>query len=136
MDHDEELLKLLGTGTDTATRIDRVKRFRRREYLGVAARDLLGETDMAGAIRQLSTLADVVVHTVLQLLTEDLRVVTGRDAIPGNFAVIGMGKLGGMELNYSSDIDLVYVYEPADPDEPADPPVLPHTGATAHEGAQ
>jgi len=31
-----------------------------------------------------------------------------------------MGKLGGMELNYSSDIDLVYVYEPADPDAPAD----------------
>ena len=122
VDHDAELDTLLGTGTDTATatRIDRVKRFRRREYLGVAARDLLGETDMAGATRQLSTLADVVVHAVLGLLTEDLRVATGRDAVPGRFTVIGMGKLGGMELNYSSDIDLVYVYEPADPDAPAD----------------
>ena len=120
VDHDAELDTLLGTGTGTATRIDRVKRFRRREYLGVAARDLLGETDMADATRQLSTLADVVVHAVLGLLTEDLRVATGRDAVPGRFAVIGMGKLGGMELNYSSDIDLVYVYEPADPDAPAD----------------
>ncbi len=120
VDHDAELDKLLGTGTDTATRIDRLKRFRRREYLGIAARDLLGETDMAGATRQLSTLADVVVHTVLRLLTEDLRGTTGRDAIPGRFAVIGMGKLGGMELNYSSDIDLIYVYEPTDPDAPAD----------------
>ena len=120
VDHDAELLKLLGTGTDTATRIDRVKRFRRREYLGVAARDLLGETDMVGATRQLSTLADVVVHAVLGLLTADLCVATGRDAIPGRFTVIGMGKLGGMELNYSSDIDLVYVYEPADPDAPTD----------------
>ena len=120
VDHDAELDKLLGTGTDTATRIDRVKRFRRREYLGVAVRDLLGETDMAGATRQLSTLADVGVHAMLGLLTEDLRVAMGRDAIPGHFAVIGMGKLGGMELNYSSDIDLVYVYEPADPDASAD----------------
>ena len=42
VDHDAELDTLLGTGTDTATRIDRVKRFKRREYLGVAARDLLG----------------------------------------------------------------------------------------------
>ena len=106
VDHDAELDKLLATRTDTASTIDGVKRFRRREFLGVAARDLLGETDMAGATRQLSTLADVVVHTVLRLLTEDLRVATGRDAVPGSFAVIGMGKLGGMELNYSSDIEL------------------------------
>ena len=120
VDHDVELDKLLATRTDTASRIDGVKRFRQREYLGVAARDLLGETDMAGATRQLSTLADVVVHTVLRVLTEDLRVATGRDGVPGGFAVIGMGKLGGMELNYSSDIDLVYVYEPADHDAPAD----------------
>ena len=54
------------------------------------------------------------------MLAEDLRVATRRDAIPGGFAVIGMGKLGGMELNYSSDIDLVYVYTPADPDASAD----------------
>ena len=106
MDHDAELDKLFATHTNTASTIDGVKRFRRREFLGVAARDPLGETDMAGATRQLSTLADVVVHTVLRLLTEDLRVATGRDAVPGSFAVIGMGKLGGMELNYSSDIDL------------------------------
>ena len=120
VDHNAEIDKLLATGTDTATRIDGVKRFRRREYLGVAARDLLGEADMAAATRELSTLADVVVQAVLRVLAEDLRVATRRDAIPGGFAVIGMGKLGGMELNYSSDIDLVYVYTPADPDAPAD----------------
>ena len=120
VDHDAELDTLLNTDTDTATKIDRVKRFTRREYLGVAARDLLGVSDMTEATRQLSTLADVVVHTVLQLLTEDLRVATRRVAIPGRFAVIGLGKLGGRELNYSSDIDLIYVYEPADPDASAD----------------
>ena len=120
VNHDAEIDKLLGTRTDTASRINAIKRFRRREYLGIAARDLLGETDMAGATRLLSTLADVVIHAVLRLLTEDLRVATGRDAIPGRFTVIGMGKLGGMELNYSSDIDLVYVYEPADPEAAAD----------------
>ena len=120
VDYEAELDTLLGADTDTAGRIDGVKRFRRREYLGVAARDLLGETDMTGATRQLSTLADVVIHAVLRLLSEDLRVATGLDAVPGRFAVIGMGKLGGRELNYSSDIDLVYVYEPADPDAAAD----------------
>lgn len=118
--HDAELDKLLSTRTDTTTRLNAIKRFKRREYLGVAARDLLGETDMAGATRQLSTLADGVIHAVLGLLTEDLRVATGRDAVPGRFTVIGIGKLGGMELNYSSDIDLIYVYEPANPEAPAD----------------
>ena len=120
VDYDAELDTLLATCTDTTSKIDGIKRFRRREYLGVAARDLLGETDMTGATRQLSTLADVVVHAVLRLLREDLRVATRRGVVPGRFAVIGMGKLGGRELNYSSDIDLVYVYEPADPDAPAD----------------
>ena len=120
IDHNAELDKLLASRTDTTTRLDAAKRFRRREYLGIAARDLLGETDMVAATRQLSMLADVVVQAVLRLLTEDLRVATGRDVAPGSFAVIGMGKLGGLELNYSSDIDLVYVYAPADPDAPAD----------------
>ena len=112
VDHNAELAKLIDTERDTTARIDRIKRFRRREYLGIAARDLLDETDMAGATRQLSTLADVVVHAVLGVLSEDLRVATSRQTVPGRFAVIGMGKLGGMELNYSSDIDLVYVYDP------------------------
>jgi glutamate-ammonia-ligase adenylyltransferase len=120
IDYHTELDTLLATGADTGTRLDGVKRFRRREYLGVAARDLLGVTDLTDATRQLSTLADVVVHAVLRLLSDDLRATTGRDAVPGRFAVIGMGKLGGMELNYSSDIDLMYVYDPADPKAPAD----------------
>jgi glutamate-ammonia-ligase adenylyltransferase len=120
IDYHAELDSLAETGTDMAARLDGIKRFRRREYLGVAARDLLGVTDMADATRQLSTLADVVIHAVLRLLGEDLRVTSGRSAVPGRFAVIGMGKLGGMELNYSSDIDLVYVYDPTDPEAPAD----------------
>ena len=120
VDHDAALDTLLATDIDTAAKIDRLKRFRRREYLGIAERDLLGVSDMANATRQLSTLADVVVHRMLGLLTEELRLTTGRDAVPGRFTVIGLGKLGGLELNYSSDIDLIYVYAPADPDASAD----------------
>ena len=111
IDYQAELDTLVATGASMASRLDAVKRFRRREYLGVAVKDLLGETDMAAATRQLSTLADVVTDAVLRLLSDELCAATGRDAVPGSFAVIGMGKLGGMELNYSSDIDLIYVYE-------------------------
>ncbi len=120
IDYNTELDKLLAACSTTAMKLDALKRFRRREFLGVAARDLLEETDVAGATRLLSTLADVVVDTVVRLLAEELRATTDRTAVPGRFAVIGMGKLGGMELNYSSDIDLVYVYEPADPQAMAD----------------
>lgn len=120
VDYDAELGKMLAAGTDTTVRLDAIKRFRRREYLGIAARDLLGETDLASATHQLATLADVTIDAGLRLLGEELCAATGRDGMPGRFAVIGMGKLGGMELNYSSDIDLIYIYDPADPDSPAD----------------
>lgn len=112
-----DLEKLLSRDLDVAARIGAVKRFRRREYLGVAARDLLGITDVAAATEQLSVLADVVIHAVLELLEGALAAERGLSAAPGRFTVIAMGKLGGKELNYSSDIDLVYVYEPDAPEQ-------------------
>ena len=117
--YNAELDQLRAAATDTAAQLDAVKRFRRREYLGIAARDLVDGTDLVDATRQLSTLADVVIHTVLRVVEDDLCAGTGRDGAPGGFAVIGMGKLGGQELNFSSDIDLVYVYDPTDPNDPA-----------------
>ncbi len=77
-----------------------LRRFKRREFARIAARDLLGLADLPTVGRELSGLADAVIAGGLQLA----------DAGDG-FAVIGMGKLGGNELNYSSDIDVIFVHE-------------------------
>lgn len=113
------LQQVLSSNLRTDARIEAIKRFRRREYLGIAARDLLGVSDIPTATAQLSLLADVVIDGVLKLLSTDLASTESLLAMPGRFAVIAMGKLGGLELNYSSDIDLIYVYEPDDPSVPA-----------------
>jgi glutamate-ammonia-ligase adenylyltransferase len=78
--------------------------WKRRELLRVAARDLTGVDDLEATTSALSQLATDVLRSVLQTITDGL----GRD---DRLAVIGMGKLGGDELNYASDVDLVFVGE-------------------------
>ncbi len=91
--------------------LDALKRFKRREMLRIASRDILGREPLEAATRQISDLADVVTEHVLRISERRLRTDAGLTCLPGRFVVIGMGKLGGRELNYSSDIDLLYVYE-------------------------
>ncbi len=78
--------------------------WKRREFLRITARDLLGLDDLETATAALSLLAR-------DFLTEAIE-ITG---VP-DLAVVGMGKLGGNELNYSSDIDLMFVGD-GDPQE-------------------
>lgn len=75
-----------------------LRRERRRRLLQIAWRDLAGDAPFEMVGRALADLADACLHVAL----EDL----GAAAVVG---VIGMGKLGGRELNYSSDVDLMFV---------------------------
>ena len=115
VDYQTELSDLLDHDTNAARRLDALKRFQRREMLRIAGRDLMEKDTLRSTTEQLSDLADTVTQGALQVVTD----MDGVDGIgvPGAFTVVGMGKLGGRELNYSSDIDLIYVYEP---DENAD----------------
>lgn len=93
---------------------DALKRYQRRHLLRIAAGDLLGRESLSVVTAQLSMLADLLVGRVLDAVITERLAREGRATLPGAVAVIGMGKLGGQELNYSSDIDLIYVYEPDD----------------------
>ncbi len=77
-----------------------LRRWKRRELLRVAVRDLLGIADMPAVGRELAELARVCVESALEIVDSD-----------AVLAVIGMGKLGGRELNYASDIDVLFVHE-------------------------
>ncbi len=91
-----------------------LRAFKRRRVLLIAARDLLAESTLVETMNELSRLAEdaleVAVHAVRSRLVAAHGDVLGDDGTPLGFCVLGMGKLGGGELNFSSDIDLVYVY--------------------------
>ena len=91
-------------------KLDSLKRFQRRELLRIGARQILKEADVATTSTELSALADSIIEAVLGLAYAH---VTDSTQIPAQreLAVIGLGKLGGGELNFSSDIDLMFVYE-------------------------
>ncbi len=90
--------------------LDALRRFQRWELLRIGACDAFGLMDLRSVTRQLSLLADAVVQNALNQVAAQSGIDTA------GFAVIAMGKLGGQELNYSSDIDLVFV-TPGDPQQ-------------------
>ncbi len=94
--------------TTREARFRTIRRFKYRHLLRIGARDLLGDADLTVTTEELSRLADVCLEAAWRLACERL----DREHGPASsgLAVIGMGKLGGDELNYSSDIDLIFVY--------------------------
>lgn len=91
-------------------KLDSLRRMYRREILRIGARDILGEADLQTLTEELSHLADVLVDASCSIAHQQLAgQFPSAPATP--YAVIGLGKLGGAELNYSSDIDIIFVYE-------------------------
>lgn len=115
---DEALRKQLGRLTSKDVKLDVLRRFRRRQMLRIGVRDLLRLADVPETTGALSDLASLLIHAAYEIVDEDLRLQYGRPMhknrkgkwVETGFAVMGMGKLGGHELNYSSDVDLIYVY--------------------------
>jgi glutamate-ammonia-ligase adenylyltransferase len=98
-------------GDDEAALKTRLRRLRERVWLRTAARDLEGLADLAEVCSTFSELAELSIRACLAWLRDD------------ELIVVAMGKLGGRELNVSSDIDLVFVHPDA-----ADPQKLERTG--------
>jgi glutamate-ammonia-ligase adenylyltransferase len=83
--------------------------FKKKILLLITLRDILGKADIVQSMLELSLLADVMVEEALrivQVLTQEIYGEPEGDS----FSVIAVGKLGSLELNFSSDIDLLYVY--------------------------
>jgi [glutamine synthetase] adenylyltransferase / [glutamine synthetase]-adenylyl-L-tyrosine phosphorylase len=112
---------------DEAELKTRLRVQRRREMLRIAWRDLAGHADLAEVTAALSELADACTDAALARLhalacAKYGQPVGERSGAPQQLVVLGMGKLGGYELNFSSDIDLIFAY-PED-NEPAAPAAL------------
>ncbi len=96
-----------------------LRNFKQREMVRIAARDLSRFASTMETTQELSDVADICIESVYQLLWHQFTLRYGhpwhRDSQgnwqPTGFCVLGLGKLGGQELNYSSDIDLMLVYQ-------------------------
>jgi glutamate-ammonia-ligase adenylyltransferase len=95
-------------------RLNALRRFKYRQLLRIGCRDILGDADLTVTTEELSHLADVCLAAAWDWTRERLERLhgapVGADGAPTGLAIIGMGKLGGEELNYSSDIDPIFVY--------------------------
>lgn len=86
--------------TEGLSPAEALRRWKRREFLRIALRDLLGHSDLAGVGRELADLADACLAAALAV------------AAPAQpLAIVAMGKLGGQELNYASDVDVLFVHD-------------------------
>ena len=93
--------------------------FRRQQILRILIRDILGFGTLSDATEELSNLADAILESTCRHIQDPLR---ERHGVPQyddpesgirlecGFTVLALGKLGGRELNYSSDIDLMFLY--------------------------
>src|SRR6266567_1289936 len=100
---------------DTERQIDALRHFQHAQAFRLLAQDLNGLLSVERLADHLSALADIVLAATLEYCWAQMH---DRKAVaPPRFAIIGYGKLGGKELGYASDLDLVFVYD--DPDESA-----------------
>jgi glutamate-ammonia-ligase adenylyltransferase len=92
-------------------RLDAVRRFKRAEEFRIGLREIAGEADILATMRDLSTLADVYLEAMLRIVWAEWAKPFGLSESPagGGFLIIGLGKLGGMELDFASDLDLLFV---------------------------
>lgn len=107
---DNQLLKV----SDEASLMRMLRLYRRREMIRIAWRDLAGWASLEETLKSLSDLADAMIAAALtwlyQQLTAQLGTPSDEHGLPQPLIVLALGKLGGQELNFSSDIDLIFAY--------------------------
>lgn len=92
-----------------------LRRLRQRVMLSLIARDATGRADLAEVVTTMTALAELSIQAGIDVHARELAAIHGTphsgDDVPQDLLVVGMGKLGGGELNVSSDVDLVFVYD-------------------------
>lgn len=117
----EELLESLARFSLTNSRLDThvlLSRFRRRELLRIYLRDIRKTNTLVEITEELSNLADAILQYALNISQQHLDNFYGKPqrtdergrAATASFCIVALGKLGSLELNYASDIDLLFLY--------------------------
>ncbi len=119
--HEQEYFNRIEKALEPAQGDDEIgsilRRFRRREMVRIAWRDLCRQADLSETLKDLSLFADACIQTTIcrlyAFLENDFGAPFSADGTKAQLITLGMGKLGAHELNFSSDIDLILVYPDA-----------------------
>ncbi len=90
-----------------------LRRWRRHHMVAIVWREVTGQIEVVQTLEELSALADRAIQHAVNVARAELRPMFGEPMSEGalvEFIVLGMGKLGGGELNFSSDVDLIFLY--------------------------
>ncbi|HEX4620661.1 MAG TPA: bifunctional [glutamate--ammonia ligase]-adenylyl-L-tyrosine phosphorylase/[glutamate--ammonia-ligase] adenylyltransferase, partial [Myxococcaceae bacterium] len=115
-----ELSSRVARQEEPEERLGALRRYKNEEILRIALADISGESQVPEVAAQLSAIADGVLDEALHLAQAEQRARYGDPRGSGGeapLAVVGMGKLGGREMGYHSDLDLLFVYGGSGTDE-------------------
>ncbi|MFP6692799.1 MAG: hypothetical protein VB875_07270, partial [Pirellulales bacterium] len=111
----EEIWSALEPLEDDREAMAALRRYKQRETLRIAYGDIIRQQRLETVTRQISFLADAITDAALRFCRRAAEAKRGTPLGPGDkparLVALGMGKLGGVELNYSSDIDLIFLYD-------------------------
>jgi glutamate-ammonia-ligase adenylyltransferase len=116
-----ELFDRMRVGTGASGRRTRLLRFNEEQFVRIATRDLLDMDDISTTAGALSTVADVILDSAIRQIEPE---------VP--FCVIGLGRFGGGELSYQSDLDVIFVH--ANSDGPGSQDTGRHEPESDHQG--
>lgn len=106
--------EFIGNCADSSELHTRLRKIRQREMVRLAWRDLSGFADLDEIMQSVSVIGENCIELALshhhKWLTQHYGQPRNENGSPSNMVVLGLGKLGGKELNYSSDVDLIFAY--------------------------
>jgi glutamate-ammonia-ligase adenylyltransferase len=92
-------------------RVNALRSIKRKEFLRIGLRDILGTSRLEETVYELSLLAKSITSYLFDLCHQEILKKHKLDIVDCRYCIIALGKLGGDELNYSSDIDLLFMYD-------------------------
>jgi glutamate-ammonia-ligase adenylyltransferase len=115
---DEEIAVFLAPAGIFEDRLDLLRRYRHEEFLRIGMNDIYGNMEQTEIAKQLTRLAEACLFAACGMAQLDLArfgrptyLDADGEIREASFAIIGMGKMGGDELNYHSDLDIIYIYD-------------------------
>ena len=113
----DELMYIVTPDRHFEDKLDLMRRFRNVEMLRVGMNDIYGEISLKEVSAQLSFLADASLNLATSIAFKKMKekygipiIDTGRDKVEARMVIVGMGKLGGEEMAFSSDLDIIFIY--------------------------
>ncbi|HQI41504.1 MAG: hypothetical protein B6D44_11875 [Ignavibacteriales bacterium UTCHB2] len=107
----QTLDKSLSVYKSFESKVNVIRNFKRKEILRIGCKDIYLKQNISKTTKQLSDLAEVISSELFELCYSEILIKNNLRNVKNRYVIFSLGKLGGNELNYSSDIDLIASYD-------------------------